>query len=504
LIKSPSQPAGTILLDFTGPAQPDRTTHILLSSYFARKATMIFFRWLWIVLLLLFSIVVYCQETTLTPDNKTQKLTQFYGFVRGGMYAGIDHEDDHKPYISSAFSDFALKVNIENGLNFKAFADIRFRYGVEFLEPVSRQDIREAYIKINGKKWDLSAGQQIVKWGRADFTNPTSRLSPQNYISRSPDREDMDMGNLISVINWFPAEFINFEAVAIPYYRSSVLIIDPIPLPENVTVIQITSLLTDRTMFSYGLKADIHLRGIDWSLSWFDGYDPMPGTALSGFNLDMSGGVPVPSTQLSMTPYKTRALGLDFETSAGAFSMRGEAVWTAPYLSYKTCEYVPLPEIKWVGGLDWSSGNWRITGEYSGKYIIDYIPSSVDPVIGSEPDFETLAQMVITPGFDLESYIQQQVGAFNRLYNYQLEEYYHTGGIRIEANLVYGKLTPSVFTMYNFTSRDLLIIPEMKLKPSDGLTITAGAELYNGINGSLYDIVDGFMNSIYLALKVDF
>ena len=136
--------------------------------------------------------------------------------------------------------------------------------------------------------------------------------------------------------------------------------------------------------------------------------------------------------------------------------------------------------------------------------MIDFTPSSVDPVIGSEPDFALLAQMSAIPGFDLESYIRQQVGAFNRLYNYQLEEFYHTGGIRIGTDLAYGKFMPSVFTMYNFTSRDILIIPEIKIKPSDGLTITAGAEFYNGINGSLYDIVDSFMNSIYVALKVDF
>ena len=82
-----------------------------------------------------------------------------------------------------------------------------FSYGVEFLEPVNRLDIREAYVKVNGKRWDLSAGQKIVKWGRADFTNPTSKLSPQNLISRSPDREDMDMGNLLSAFNWYPSDY---------------------------------------------------------------------------------------------------------------------------------------------------------------------------------------------------------------------------------------------------------------------------------------------------------
>ena len=58
--------------------------------------------------------------------------------------------------------------------------------------------------------------------------------------------------------------------------------------------------------------------------------------------------------------------------------------------------------------------------------------------------------------------------------------------------------------MYNFTSRDLLFIPEVKFKPADGLSITAGAEFYSGKKGSLFDIVDGFMNSVYLSSELIF
>jgi hypothetical protein len=456
-------------------------------------------------LLLLLPVIVHGQaDTMLSTDNEILKRKEFYGFVRGGVYAGLDHSDKHKPYVSSAFSDFALKADVENGLNFRAFADLRFRYGAEFQEPVNRLDIREAYVMVNGKRWDISAGQKIVKWGRADFTNPTSKLSPQNLISRSPDREDMDMGNLLSAFNWYPSRYINIEAVVIPFYRSSVLIIDPVPLPENVTINNIKSLITGKEMFSYGLKADIHLKGVDLGLSWFNGYDPMPGTALTGFSLDLSGPIPVPVTELTITPYKTRVTGIDFETAAGNTGIRGEAAFSVPYISYKTSEYVPWPEIKWVLGTDWSAGVWRLTGEYSGKYIPGFTPATVDPVLGTEPDYAKLAELMSIPGFDLEGYVREQVGAFNRLYNYQLERYYHSAGIRIESELVYGKLTPSFFSMYNFTSRDLLLIPEIRYKPSDGLTIIAGAEFFSGRSGSLYDIVDGFMNSIYVALKADF
>jgi hypothetical protein len=450
------------------------------------------------------SLIVYAQEIPASSDGDIQKPINFSGFVRAGLYAGIDRNDKNKPYVSSAFSDFGLRIGLENGINFTAFSDLRLRYGAEFNVPVNFLDLREAWVTFYRKKWDISAGKKIVKWGRTDFTNTLSKLCPQNLLSRSPDREDMDMGNLLSSFNWYPSEYISLEVVAIPFYRSSVLIIDPIPLPDNVTINQIKSLFTDKEMFSYGMRADIHLSVIDWSLTWFDGYDPMTGVALTDFRLDMSGPVPVPFTELSMTPYKTSLLGIDFETTAGSFGFRGESSLSVPHLTYKTNEYVPLSELRWVLGSDWSSGAWRIIGEYSGKRIRKFTPSMAEPLIGSEPDYILLAQLMANPGFDLPGYVREQVGAFNRLYNYQLKKYYHSGAVRIETELVYGKLLPSLFSIYNFTSGDILIIPEIRYKPSDGLTITAGAEYYKGRKSSLYDITDDFMNSFYVSLRVDF
>lgn len=372
------------------------------------------------ILILFFFLIPAISSAQEIPASDTEKTGLLYGFIRAGFYAGKD-ASDNKPYISSAFSDLGLKVQNKDNQLFKAFADLRFRYGTEFLEPVTRFDIREAYITLNGKWWDVSVGQKIIKWGRADFTNPTSKLSPRNLVSRSPDSEDMDMGNLLMSARMHPSSFISLEADLIPYYRSSVLLIDPITLPSYVRINQIEALVTDKKVFSYGLKADLHLKSVDMGLSWFDGYDPMPGTALTGFNLDLSGPVPVPNTELTMTPYKIRNIGLDFETTAGSIGLRGEAAWTIPYGSSMAYEYVPFEEIKWVAGFDWASGNWRFTAEYSGKSIIDFVLATADPFIGTEPDPAQLAFLLSIPNFNMEEYVRQQVGAFNRLYNYQME-----------------------------------------------------------------------------------
>ena len=447
---------------------------------------------------------LFSQDTvSVSGTDNSQSEKVIGGFVRGGLWSWIDKTDD-KLYFPSSFSDAGLKLETGNGSKFKTYADIRFRYGTEFLEPVSKLDIREAWVQINGPKWNFSLGQKIIKWGRCDFTNPTSRLSPLNTINRSPDREDMNMGNLLASANFYPWEKVNIEAVIVPYYRSSVLIIDPIPLPDYIKINQLPSLLTGKEMFSYGLKTDFHLNQFDWSLSWFNGYDPMPGIALTEFSLDLTQPVPVPYIELSLKPYRTRVLGIDFETAAGPVGLRGEAAWSDPQLSNETNEYVPFSELKWVLGADWSAGIWRFTGEYSGKYVSDYTPTSVEPLIGTQLDITQLAELLAIPGFNIEDYSKLQVAAFNRLYNNQLSQYYTSMGLRVEADFIYGKLLPSVMSMYNFTSHDLLMIPEIKIKPADGMTITLGAEIWSGKKGSLYDIVDEFMNGAYVSLRVDF
>jgi len=454
--------------------------------------------------LFILSGIMLCIRVSAQEDStRNEERLSVNGFVRAGAYGDL-HNNSPLPFISSAWTDIDLRLDARLSDGLRAYSDLRFRYGSEFHDAVNSLTVREAWTEYTAGKLTLSAGQKIIKWGRADFTNPTSKLNPQNYISRSPEREDMDMGNLIAEATWTPASWFSLQVAGVPFYRSSVLLVDPIPLPENVTITQLNTIVTGQKLWSYGIKGDFHLRGIDIGASWFQGYDPMTGIRLTNFNADFSGPVPVISSGMSMVPYRTRVAGLDFETSAGIVGIRGETALSAPVASWKNFEYVPLREIKWVLGADISLGNWRITGEYTGKTMPGFEASPVDPIIGTEPDYVKLAELLATPGFDLHEYVRQQVGAFNRLYNYQLERYYHSAGLRIEGDLAYSRLTPSVFTMYNFTTKELLVIPEIKLKPKDSLTIVLGAEIYNGPSGSLYDIVKDYMTGIYAGIKIDF
>lgn len=448
--------------------------------------------------LLLFSLLSLC---SFSQEGQPEK--NVLGFIRAGFYGNTGGDNDRLS-IPSAFTDLDLKLGLDDNKMFRAYADLRFRYGTEFNSFAKDFDLREAYVGLYGKTWDITTGQQIIKWGKTDFTNAVSKVSSRNLVSRSPDPEDMDMGNLMIRARWYPLSFLQVEFVASPFYHPSVLITGPLKLPAYITINQPEKLFTGSDMFSYGFRSDLHLSFADFGISWFDGYDPMPGIKLTSFNIDMSLGFPVPFTELSMTPYKIKNGGIDFETTAGSFGIRRELALTHPEKSFRDFEYYACKQILWVIGADRSIGKLRILGEYSGKYLPGFEASAVDPILGSEPDLSALASLLSSPGFDLQQYVKQQVGAFNRLYNYQLKKQYHSGAIRIERELLYGMMTPSVTGLYNVTTNEFMLRPELVYKPADGITINVGGEIFSGRKGSVYDIVDDFLNGFFLSLKAEF
>jgi hypothetical protein len=74
----------------------------------------------------------------------------------------------------------------------------------------------------------------------------------------------------------------------------------------------------------------------------------------------------------------------------------------------------------------------------------------------------------------------------------------------METDLLYGRLIPSITTVYNFTSKDLMVLPALRYKPSDGVTLSAGYEHYKGAKGGMYGIIDDFMNAVYFSIRIDF
>ena len=420
------------------------------------------------------------------------------GFVRGGVYFSTG---DYQHDINAAFGDAALNLTATDNLSFKGFGDIRVRMGQQFGENVNALSVREAWGMYYNSFMSISLGKKIVKWGKTDFHTPLSRFNPVDYTFRSPDSEDSEIGNLLAELTVTPAPFFRLSVVAAPFWNPSVLLIKPIELPPDMQVILPEGLMPGNGYYSWGARGDFTFSRFDAGIQYYHGPDLMPGLTL--VNADYSNPTK-PAVSVEGVPYIVSNAGFDFETAVSPFVLRGAAAITMPDEEKEGNEEVPFRQTEWVAGLDWTPGALRVTAEYSGKKVLDFYEAPYSPILATEPDMQQLTELFSTPGFDPVEFTRLQIEAFNRLYNNQLHEYYHSAGLRIETDLLNGRVLPSVTTVFNFTSKDFTIRPAVRYKPSDGVTLSAGYEHYSGAKGGMYAIIDDFMKVLYFAIRVDF
>lgn len=443
------------------------------------------------VTLLLFA----CLSVYLSAQEKNFSVG---GFVRGGAYISTG---DYRYDINAAFGDAALTLSATDNLSFRGFGDIRVRTGQQFGENISSFTLREAWGMYYNNFMSISAGKKIIKWGKTDIFTPLSRFNPMDYTFRTPDFEDADMGNLLGELTFTPAPFFRLSVVAAPFWNPSVLLIKPITLPASMKVSLPEGIRTGNGYYSWGVRGDFTFRAFDAGLQYYHGPDLMPGLTL--ISADYTNPAQ-PAVSVDGVPYIISNAGIDFETTVSPFVLRGAAALTTPAEKKQGNEEVPFRQFEWVAGLDWTPGAVRVTAEYSGKKVLDFYEAPYAPILGTEPDMQQLMELFNTPGFDPVEFTRLQIEAFNRLYNNQLHEHYHSAGLRMETDLLYGRLVPSLTTVYNFTSRDLTIRPALRFKPSDGVTLSAGYEYYHGKEGGMYDIIDDFMKALYFSLRIDF
>ena len=420
------------------------------------------------------------------------------GYIRSGLFLSTGNYEKN---INAVFADVAIKLDAGNNTSFKGFADIRLRTGQQYGKSVSATDIREAWVSYYSSWFGFTAGKRIIKWGKTDFFTPLSKFNPVDYSYRSPDPEDADMGELACELYATPLPGIKITLAASPLWYPSVLITEPMKLPQYVHLEIPQGYQAGNNSYSFGIRATATVRNTDIGIQWFHGTDPMPGLKLD--SADFSN-LYDPHIFIRGVPCREDCFGADFESAISEFVLRGTVSWSRPAADKRTNEWVPFSQAECVLGADYNPGDIHITAEYSAKKITNFYPSPYPPLLGTNPSPAEMIILFSTPGFDPVEYSRLQTEAFNRLYNNQLKEYYHSAGLKIGYDLFFGKLTPSLTTMYNFTSGDLFLFPSVEYKPADSISFTAGVENYSGRKGSLYRIIDNFMNVVFASVKISF
>ena len=246
------------------------------------------------------------------------------GSVRSGYWSSNRLYDD-RGNIGTASTWLRLDKRFENGLG--VFAEA---YG-------GREDfrgdgtgvtrVREAYLDARSGALDFRIGQQIIAWGRTDRLNPTDNLTPRDTRLLAADIDEDRFGSLAAKASWNLDAFTSVTGVWLPEFR-----------PNRVFLRSGFSEVIPTGSRNWALKLD---QSIDWSVSYYDGYD------LSG---DLS-------ASYVYRHYRTRVIGFDTATTRGAWRFALESAYTRTEDPDGTLAYVKNPFVYTVLGIERDFGN---------------------------------------------------------------------------------------------------------------------------------------------------
>lgn len=441
-----------------------------------------------IILVLAFcNVVVMGQGLFETSQSATTGTSDFTlkGYARGSLY-GWGKKFDY----TNGFGELSIQAKLKKE-KFVMNSDIRFRSGYLFNEQRSETEIKEAYAGISTSTVDLLLGEQIISWGRTDGFNPTNNITPNNYFFFSAEPDDQKMSNLLLKADIRITKTINWEIIAIPVYRPSKYRYDLFDMGTNVSLVD--PLFPERSFKNSTLatKLNFEYSGIGFSASWFHGYDPFYGFDLK--NIDFSTGSPVITYIPSF--YRKNSIGIDFAIPAGCWIFRGEGAYNLTE-NEENKIFIPNKDLSYVVGLEHNFGGVTTIIQYIGKYT---------------QEFKELAQPVLTDPMNpiaQLTYAGEMIGyesaSMNRKIFHQGKETDHAVSVSITRDFAYETVNGELTGYYDFTTREYLIRPKVSWKIGGGLNASAGCNLMNGPDKSIFSYASPVMNGAFIELKANF
>ena len=422
------------------------------------------------------SVAVDAEASADTRDNGATGL-DLGGYLRGDTFIG-KFPDANQGQLQAGYGELSLQLHGPRQLYGSAFADARLRYGQQLDRQDLIIDLREAYVDLYAGLLDVRVGKQIIVWGRADAFNPTNNLMPIDMRIRSPIEDDRRVGN-VAVRSHLNLDPFRIEGVWIPLYV-------PTQYPAFV-LSEYGDLVTfaDPAFPSTGLddgsvagRAHLELPDVETSVSYVNGYAPLPGFDLSDFTVGTAANI-----NLRRSAYRQHVVGADFSTAiSDLVAVRGEVAYRRP-MSYAKRPFAPRPDIQYVLGLDRAFGSLTLLVQYMGRYTFDW---QKEGSAASPQQIYNLQRGNALVEAQAEVDIRNALKGTNQMLFSQLAAVQHLATVRGEWRLMHEDLSISALSMVNFTTREWLLFPKIAYQISDQLSTYIGAEIYAGPNGTLF------------------
>lgn len=195
---------------------------------------------------------------------------------------GISYSGEIKPTLKYQPSDGTLlelpfrisKINIDlyhKNLELQSSFALETRW--EDLDETKFQ-LRELYIHWYPKFGEIKIGKIIHAWGYADQNNPTNNLSAFNYYYLFETGIDRQIGSLSGSVS-INLGNLNVEGIIIGEYIPHALVKNEPDFPLQTP--NILSVWIDEidNPIEFGVRLKHNILGVDYSLSYFSGYDKM-------------------------------------------------------------------------------------------------------------------------------------------------------------------------------------------------------------------------------------
>lgn len=124
--------------------------------------------------------------------------------------------------------------------------------------------LREGYIDIGSDDWSLRLGRQLIAWGRADRINPTDYFSPRDFTLLVSEDDEQRRG-IDAVLAQYHLNDSNRLSLVIARF-------EPHRMPQGLLPAGIER-SAEPDDAEVAVKYDHIGNFLDWSISYYDGYD---------------------------------------------------------------------------------------------------------------------------------------------------------------------------------------------------------------------------------------
>jgi len=320
-----------------------------------------------------------------------------------------------------------------------------------FRERETVGELREAYVDVSLSSLDLRLGKQIIAWGQADRINPTDNLTPRNFTRLFTEDDEQRLGTVALKATYYFCG-LALTGIWLPDFES-----DTIPITRPPPSFRLHEREPGQPLSQGALKLGRTGTAVDWSVSYFDGFDLFPDLGIER--------VGPAGVDLLLRNHRVRVIGTDATTTLGRYGLRGEAAYTFTADSRGNDPAVKNPFFFLVVGGD--------------RTFFTYLNVNLQYLFRAVVNFHS--------PFRIHDPRQRAVAIQQAVQTNQLDRTQHGISLRVSHKWLNETLEAEVVGVFAFTRGGYVLRPKLSYALTDRWTVVIGADVFRGPRPSFFD-----------------